>query len=95
LRVLTPVIETEVLVLDELGASKLTDWVRDTMMHVINARYNDRKLTIFTTNYLDGRRTERDEILEDRIGVRLRSRLFEMCQTVQIEGEDYRRRFDS
>ena len=93
--VLTPVIEAEVLVLDELGASKPTDWVRDTMMHVINTRYNDRRLTIFTTNYLDGQRTECDEILEDRIGVRLRSRLFEMCQTVQIEGEDYRRRFDS
>jgi DNA replication protein DnaC len=95
LRVLTPVIEAEVLVLDELGASKPTDWVRDTMMQVINTRYNDRRLTIFTTNYLDGRRTERDEILEDRIDVRLRSRLFEMCKTVQIEGEDYRRQFDS
>ena len=95
LKVLTPVIEAEVLVLDELGASKPTDWVRDTMMHVINTRYNDRRLTIFTTNYLDGRSSERDEILEDRIGVRLRSRLFEMCKTVQIEGEDYRRWFDS
>ncbi len=95
LTVLMPVIEAEVLVLDELGASKPTDWVRDTMMHVINTRYNDRRLTIFTTNYSDGRRAERDEILEDRIGVRLRSRLFEMCKTVQIEGEDYRRRFDS
>ncbi|MCA1568677.1 MAG: ATP-binding protein [Acidobacteria bacterium] len=95
MKVLAPVYDAEVLVLDELGASKPTDWVRDTMMHVINTRYNDRKLTIFTTNYPDGRRTERDEILEDRIGVRLRSRLFEMCQTVQIEGEDYRRRFDS
>jgi DNA replication protein DnaC len=93
--VLRPVIDAEVLVLDELGVSKPTDWVRDTMMHVINTRYNDRRLTIFTTNYLDGRRAERDEILEDRIGIRLRSRLFEMCKTVQIEGEDYRRRFDS
>jgi DNA replication protein DnaC len=65
------------------------------MMQVINARYNGRKTTIFTTNYPDGRRTERDEILEDRIGVRLRSRLFEMCQTVLVEGEDYRRQFDS
>jgi DNA replication protein DnaC len=94
LTVLTPVIEAEVLVLDELGASKPTDWVRDTMMHVINMRYNDRKLTIFTTNYLDGRRSESDEILEDRIAVRLRSRLYEMCKTVLIDGKDYRRRFD-
>ena len=95
LTVLMPVIEAEVLVLDELGASKPTDWVRDTMMHIINTRYNDQRLTIFTTNYLDGRNSERDEILEGRIGVRLRSRLFEMCKTVQIEGEDYRRRFAS
>jgi DNA replication protein DnaC len=95
LKVLAPVFEAEVLVLDELGASKPTDWVRDTMMQIINARYNDKKLTIFTTNYLDGRRTERDETLEDRIGVRLRSRLFEMCKTVQIEGEDYRKKFDT
>ena len=95
LKVLAPVFEAEVLVLDELGASKPTDWVRDTMMQIINTRYNDRKLTIFTTNYLDGHRTERDETLEDRIGVRLRSRLFEMCKTVQIEGEDYRKSFDT
>jgi DNA replication protein DnaC len=95
LKVLAPVFDAEVLVLDELGASKPTDWVRDTMMQIINTRYNDRKLTIFTTNYLDGRRNEKDETLEDRIGVRLRSRLFEMCKTVQIEGDDYRKKFDA
>lgn len=94
LKVLAPVFDAEVLVLDELGASKPTDWIRDTMMQIINTRYNDKKLTLFTTNYLDGRRTQCDETLEDRIGVRLRSRLFEMCKTVQIEGDDYRRTFD-
>ncbi|MGH9899937.1 MAG: ATP-binding protein [Pyrinomonadaceae bacterium] len=94
LRVLAPVYQSEVLVLDELGGSKPTDWVRDTMMQIINTRYNDKKLTIFTTNYLDTRRNEREETLEDRIGVRLRSRLHEMCKTVIIEGEDYRLRFD-
>jgi DNA replication protein DnaC len=95
LKVLSPVFEAEVLVLDELGASKPTDWVRDTMMQIINTRYNDKKLTIFTTNYLDGRRSEKDETLEDRIGVRLRSRLYEMCKSVMIEGEDYRKKVDS
>ena len=92
LSVLAPVYETEVLVLDELGASKPTDWVRDTMMQVIGTRYNERKLTIFTTNYLDTRHSPAEETLEDRVGVRLRSRLYEMCKTVIIEGEDYRRR---
>jgi DNA replication protein DnaC len=95
LRLLAPVYQAEVLVLDELGASKPTDWVRDTMMQIIGTRYNDKKLTIFTTNYLDARRAATDETLEDRVGVRLRSRLFEMCKTVQIEGDDYRRRFDT
>ena len=94
LKVLAPVYETEVLVLDELGAVKPTDWVRDTMMQIINTRYNDKKLTIFTTNYTDTRRQPSEETLEDRIGARLRSRLYEMCKTVMIEGEDYRRRFD-
>ena len=94
LKVLELVFNAEVLVLDELGASKPTDWVRDTMMQIINTRYNDRKLTIFTTNYLDIRHAERDETLEDRIGIRLRSRLYEMCKTLSVEGEDYRRYFD-
>jgi len=94
LTVLAPVYEAEVLVLDELGASKPTDWVRDTMMQIINTRYNNKKLTVLTTNYLDVRRNPTDETLEDRIGVRLRSRLYEMCRTVQIEGADYRRSFD-
>src|SRR5919198_4093801 len=95
LKVLAPVYETEVLVLDELGASKPTDWVRDTMMQVIGTRYNERRLTIFTTNYPDARRQPAEETLEDRVGVRLRSRLYEMCRTVQIEGEDYRRKLDA
>jgi DNA replication protein DnaC len=93
-KVLKRVIEAEVLVVDELGAMKPTDWVRDTMMQVINNRYNCKKLTIFTTNYTDVRRTQSEETLEDRIGARLRSRLYEMCKTVIIEGEDFRRRFD-
>ncbi len=95
LRVLSPVYQAEVLVLDELGASKPTDWVRDTMQQIIGTRYNDRRLTIFTTNYLDVRRNQTDETLEDRVGVRLRSRLFEMCKTVHIDGEDFRRRYDA
>lgn len=94
LKVLEPVFNAEVLVLDELGSSKLTDWVRDTMMQIINTRYNNKKLTIFTTNYLDEHLSNADETLEDRIGVRLRSRLYEMCKTVLLEGEDYRKKFD-
>jgi len=92
--VLMPVLTTDVLVLDELGASKPTDWVRDTLAHVINTRYNEKKFTVFTTNYPVDRPNGREETLEDRVGVRVRSRLYEMCRTVFVDGRDYRRTFD-
>jgi DNA replication protein DnaC len=92
LKVPAPVYETDVSVLDEPGASKPSDWVRDTMMQIIGTRYNERKLTVFTTNYPDALRQPSEETLEDRVGVRLRGRLYEMCRTVIIEGEDCRRR---
>jgi DNA replication protein DnaC len=95
LAVLTPVLTAELLVLDELGASKPTDWVRDTLAHVINTRYNENRITIFTTNYPDERPSDGKETLEDRIGVRVRSRIFEMCRTVVIDGEDYRKSYDA
>ena len=41
--------QAEVLVLDELGATVPTNWVRDTLYQIINTRYNNKKLTIFTT----------------------------------------------
>jgi DNA replication protein DnaC len=90
LKVLQPVYDAEVLVLDELGASKPTDWVRDTMTQIINTRYNDKKITIFTSNYQDEPDNPNEETLTDRLGVRLRSRLHEMCKLIQIKGDDYR-----
>jgi DNA replication protein DnaC len=91
MKVLAPIYQTDVLVLDELGATIPTDWVRDTMYQIINKRYNDQKLTIFTTNYSDARGSDKEQVLEDRIGTRLRSRLYEMCKKVVMDGGDYRR----
>jgi DNA replication protein DnaC len=90
LEVLAPVYDAEVLVLDELGASKPTDWVRDTMTQIINTRYNNQKVTIFTSNYLDTVESPADETLTDRVGMRLRSRLYEMCKIITLKGDDYR-----
>ena len=91
LEIMRPVLEADVLVLDELGANKSTEWVRDTMSHIINCRYNDRKLTIFTSNFLDNPERKGEESLTDRIGSRLRSRLYEMCKLIEINGDDFRR----
>jgi len=93
LDILRPVLESKVLVLDELGANKPTEWVRDTIAHIINCRYNDKKITIFTSNYLDTPEKQGEESLTDRIGVRLRSRLYEMCREIEIHGMDFRKEF--
>jgi DNA replication protein DnaC len=92
--IVDPLLSTEVLVLDELGAAKPTEWVRDIMMLIINTRYNEKRLTIVTTNYLDEPTNPREETLEDRIGVRLRSRLYGMCKTLHITGQDFRMKAD-
>jgi DNA replication protein DnaC len=93
--ILESLFEYDVIVLDELGAAKPTEWVQDTIGLIINARYNEKKITILTTNYLDQRQTPLDETLKDRIGARLRSRLYQMCKTVVLDGEDYRKSFDA
>ena len=49
--VLRPVLQSEVLVLDELAAARSTEWVEDMVSHILNTRYNDRRTTIITTNY--------------------------------------------
>ncbi|MDR3763366.1 MAG: ATP-binding protein [Acidobacteriota bacterium] len=104
MEVLRPVFQAEVLVLDELGAAKPTEWVWDTVSHILNTRYNDKRTTIITTNFkdlapgeLDSRasRAAREETLGDRIGERMRSRLHEMCRVVQVEGDDYRMKYKS
>jgi len=98
--ILAPVFQSELLVLDELGAKRTSAWIEETIFYIINQRYNRKKLTIFTSNYLDSEEEEdaRDsyykkggDSLVDRIGVRLRSRLYEMCKIVEMWGEDYRK----
>ena len=90
LEVLRPVLDAGVLVLDELGANKPTTWVRDTVAHIINCRYNEQKITIFTSNFPDSPAKAGEETLTDRIDTRLRSRLYEMCHTIEIKGDDFR-----
>lgn len=89
--VLRPVLEKEILVLDELGAQKVTEWMRDTLTYIINRRYNEKRNTIITSNWMDEAEDEEDTLV-GRIGYRLRSRLYEMCQVWEIVGEDYRRK---
>jgi len=84
-------VEVELLLFDELAASKISQWVADYIYYLINKRYNDNKMTIFATNYYD-KSTDGSETLSGRIGKRLRSRLYEMAQAVEIRGVDFRQK---
>lgn len=90
--ILRPLLEADLLVLDELGSQKPTTFVQDILYYVINTRYNAERTTIFTTNYTDTPADAREETLALRIGTRLRSRLYEMATLVPFTGaSDYRR----
>ena len=128
--VLEPVLTVELLLLDDLGASKPSAWALETVGHILNTRYNDKRITLLTTNYLDspaetsevvelppGQRRQQvfrppgnmgvpkatrlpsgqairahsEETLADRISQRIRSRLYEMCRTVEMIAPDYRK----
>jgi len=98
LSLLRPVMDAEVLLLDELGAQTPSAWVKETVGYILNYRYVENKVTILTTNYLDQEdlKSARKSVsfsLTERIGEPMRSRLYEMCKTVVIQGEDFRQRF--
>src|SRR5262249_9760830 len=72
MKILAPVLESEVLVLDELGANKPTAWVQDTIAYIINERYNRKKVTLFTSNFSEQSSVPGEETLTERVGARLR-----------------------
>jgi DNA replication protein DnaC len=93
---LRPLFESDIVVLDDLGAVKPSEWVWDTVSLVLNTRYNENRTTIITANFEDGpAATGRKDTLGDRIGERMRSRLFEMCRLVKVDGKDFREKFRS
>jgi DNA replication protein DnaC len=124
--VLDPVLKAEILVLDDVGSSKPSPWALETVGHILNTRYNEKRVTLLTTNYLDSdgvalgagagshgpgshgpgshggvsqatpraigmRALSIDDSLSERVGRRIRSRLYEMCRTVEIFAPDYRK----
>ena len=129
--VLEPVLSTELLLLDDLGASKPSAWALETVGLILKRRYNEKRITILTTHYLDSspdptdapesslsppalrgkdapratfrqRRAEllpsgravpifERETLGQRVGEHVRSRLYEMCRTVELVAPDYRK----
>jgi DNA replication protein DnaC len=90
--VLRPVMVAELLVLDDLGAEKTSEWVEETLNLIVTTRYNERRPTIFTSNYEEKEDRSDPDSLLSRVGFRMHSRLYEMCEFLEYDGADYRHR---
>jgi DNA replication protein DnaC len=106
-RLLQPIADVEVLLLDELSGINPTDWVRETLSYIINSRYNNKKITLITTTLTpkepqSGQEVSMPtgELIPDiersltQLGVALRSRLYEMCKVVEMRSDvDFRQKY--
>lgn len=75
--------KVQLLIFDDIGAEKPSEWVQETLFVLINYRYEHLLPTILTTNCSIPE-------LEHRLGTRITSRLIEMCRCVSMSGEDWR-----
>lgn len=75
-----------VVILDDIGAEKPSDWVMEQLYALIDLRYRMQRSTIFTTNCSMKK-------LEGQIGSRSVSRIMEMCDGVKVGGEDWRKSY--
>jgi len=99
--VVQPLLAAEILILDDLGVGRATEWAQETLHYLLNHRYSQKLPTIITTNLPDadsrltrlpnGSEFKADATLVDAVGARLRSRLNEMCVFIPVLGSDFRR----
>jgi DNA replication protein DnaC len=74
----------DLLHIDDVGAERSTDWVLEELYSIVNARYEDKRSVVITTNILDR------EALCEQITARTVSRLTEMCDELPLLGHDHR-----
>jgi DNA replication protein DnaC len=94
--VLAPILDAEVLLLDDLGAGRTSAWAQDVMHDVLAHRYNRKLPTLMTTNRATGDDDDASKrpdapSLRDRLGDALMSRIYEMCFLVPVAAKDFRR----
>ncbi len=75
----------DLVVLDDIGAEKASEWTGDRLYAVVDARYRNQKATIFTTDCSE------KELVDNGYG-RIVSRIFEMTEQVPVIGPDHRRK---
>lgn len=76
--------EYTLLIIDDIGKEKPSDWVSEQFYILVNSRYNSKKPTIFTTN-------KGEKELSENIGPATISRIYEMTEQVGVTGKDFRK----
>ena len=91
--------EAPFLVLDDLGAEKMTEWVGEQLFCIVNHRYNEQLPTVVTSNYSPTQIIRHmatvdrgGNVIDDMQGQRIMSRIYGMCERVEIRGADWRMR---
>lgn len=95
--VMQSVKEASFLVLDDLGAERMTEWVGEQLFAIVNYRLNERLATAVTSNFspdeIIGRMATVDRdghVIDDMQGQRIMSRIYGMCTRIFLGGEDRR-----
>lgn len=82
----------DVLVLDDLGKEDATEWSVGTVFSVLDARYEDMRPTIVTSNYSPGALADRLARRGERVTAEaIASRISQTCRPVYLGGRDRRR----
>lgn len=77
-------IKADLVVMDDLGAENTKDWIVERLFVIINSRYERMLPTIFTTNC-------NFQELKQKVGGRIESRIYEMCEGISLTGKDFRK----
>jgi len=95
--IISELFQVPLLVIDDFASQRVTDWVLDTLTYIIKGLYNEKRILILTTNFQKSsmKADEFFDYLTDKIGEAVTSRLYEMCQLINIEAADYRKEFSS
>ncbi len=105
-RAIKAILSHPLIVLDDLGSERLSEWQRELIAYIISYRYNNLKSTIITTNFSLTGEEKKDKrirkflgkeielpktLLEERLGASTVSRIYQMTNVVYIGGRDRRR----